>query len=630
MALKVKFAHAAIFRDPNKKDAQIGKFVTFNDSDRYGALPNTFFIDGFQSIDDFEDLNHYHYFLLGFDPDKEYNKELKKFYDHMKTKPNYVSKLVYDKYDSKAVIIPATSASHEEKLKTAGYRKGFVCRVIKNKNPAIQDLPVSRQTSQESSEWKQTAPSIPPPTSSSSAYAIPAFPGSSAPSIPSYPGAIPSFPSSSSVTAVAPIAAALNPEDHYNQLKRSKDERHLSQLFHMRNLNNFVKAELIEEAAVMTSRRNLLAGLTHRGLKVLDLACGKGGDINKWLKNSQGLQEYNGIDIAENSIKEFVERLMKNNDRAKVKKLMVGNLNHDSLTGSQLLTHQWINGKEEFDFFFLFFIFNFSVIIFNFFVFFIRFAGIQSDWKRIIPLQSSSDVFDIISCQFAMHYMFENRSTTEHFFKEISHHLKENGLFIATTIDCRILLHYIMKAKFGEKESTMPAFSFPPQRPGDAKKNGEDKIPGLKSVEKQTSDNSEKSFSLQIWNQFSSLLLEIGFKEKMLNRLIFPPKPSSSNSNSQEDNNNSGDDSFGIQYTFSLHDSENAAAVDSPEFIVPLNEDFYSLLAKHNLKMLKMQNFHDFILEKFQNPASKERRVPLSVLSSSFASSETYSYVLCL
>jgi len=37
-------------------------------------------------------------------------------------------------------------------------------------------------------------------------------------------------------------------ESHYNQLVRSKDERHLSRIFHMRNLNNFCKLLLIEQS----------------------------------------------------------------------------------------------------------------------------------------------------------------------------------------------------------------------------------------------------------------------------------------------------------------------------------------------------------------------------------------------
>jgi len=67
------------------------------------------------------------------------------------------------------------------------------------------------------------------------------------------------------------------------------DQRRISRIIGLRNFNNWVKSVLITRFAhpalaasnVMDGTRGGRAGL--RG-KVLDLGCGKGGDLNKWSK----------------------------------------------------------------------------------------------------------------------------------------------------------------------------------------------------------------------------------------------------------------------------------------------------------------------------------------------------------
>jgi mRNA (guanine-N7-)-methyltransferase len=56
-----------------------------------------------------------------------------------------------------------------------------------------------------------------------------------------------------------------------------QEDRHNSQIFHLRNLNNWIKSAVIEYAC-----RHL--SMLVNGVNVLDLGCGKGGDIGKWLK----------------------------------------------------------------------------------------------------------------------------------------------------------------------------------------------------------------------------------------------------------------------------------------------------------------------------------------------------------
>ncbi|KAL6178748.1 hypothetical protein ACLB2K_050266 [Fragaria x ananassa] len=74
---------------------------------------------------------------------------------------------------------------------------------------------------------------------------------------------------------------------------RDETEREASPVFHLRKLNNWIKSVLIQ---LYARPRDV----------VLDLACGKGGDLIKWDK--AGIGYYVGIDIAEGSSEDFRAR----------------------------------------------------------------------------------------------------------------------------------------------------------------------------------------------------------------------------------------------------------------------------------------------------------------------------------
>jgi 2-polyprenyl-3-methyl-5-hydroxy-6-metoxy-1,4-benzoquinol methylase len=76
-----------------------------------------------------------------------------------------------------------------------------------------------------------------------------------------------------------------------------QEGRHSSQIFHLRNLNNWIKSAVIDYACAYVGRST--------GVNVLDLGCGKGGDIGKWLKCGSG-----GITSSPNRMTEQITRLV--------------------------------------------------------------------------------------------------------------------------------------------------------------------------------------------------------------------------------------------------------------------------------------------------------------------------------
>jgi mRNA (guanine-N7-)-methyltransferase len=84
----------------------------------------------------------------------------------------------------------------------------------------------------------------------------------------------------------------------------------------MRKLNNWVKALLIKVGFLLlaypkATHANPLSFIQEHcgrgGLAVLDLACGKGGDVGKWKRGKIG--RYLGVDIARMSLVDAASRV---------------------------------------------------------------------------------------------------------------------------------------------------------------------------------------------------------------------------------------------------------------------------------------------------------------------------------
>jgi hypothetical protein len=155
-------------------------------------------------------------------------------------------------------------------------------QAAKPESPANQFLPDLSDSSDSNSndgpvkppqqrkvEEPKPAPAEPPP------------PAAAAPPAPAADSEDEDEPASAQPNAGVPGVAVETVASHYNAIENSGLEaRTKTRIFYMRNFNNWVKSMQIGEFL----KRIRTKGVTT--VKVLDLGCGKGGDLLKWMRGN--------------------------------------------------------------------------------------------------------------------------------------------------------------------------------------------------------------------------------------------------------------------------------------------------------------------------------------------------------
>ncbi|XP_055812661.1 mRNA cap guanine-N7 methyltransferase 1-like isoform X4 [Solanum dulcamara] len=176
--------------------------------------------------------------------------------------------------------------------------------------------------------------------------------------------------------------------DHYSaRTNQTLEEREASPIIHLKKLNNWIKSVLIQL-------------YTKRGDAVLDLACGKGGDLIKWDKAKIGY--YVGIDIADGSIEDCRTRYN-------------GEADH----------HQ--RRKK----------FSFPA----------RLLCGDCYEVRLDRVLADDAPFDVCSCQFAMHYSWSTEARARRALANISALLRPGGIFIGTMPDANVIVKKYREAE---------------------------------------------------------------------------------------------------------------------------------------------------------------------------------------
>eukprot|EP00834_Sanchytrium_tribonematis_P008586 NODE_1059_length_2391_cov_1.255672.p1 type:complete len:299 gc:universal NODE_1059_length_2391_cov_1.255672:2136-1240(-) len=176
----------------------------------------------------------------------------------------------------------------------------------------------------------------------------------------------------------SPTSNAKKVAKHYNTHKQqTTQQRKFSNIFELRKFNNWIKSCLIMQFIVKDAH-------------VLDLGCGKGGDLRKFYNHN--IEYYMGIDIADQSIQDNIGRYKE--------------------------MRQPFNAKYA------------------------AFDCFAHDWRTLM----SPNSFDLISSQFCFHYAFESKTRVKNTLYNISQVLKSGGYWIATIPNEDVIINRLQNA----------------------------------------------------------------------------------------------------------------------------------------------------------------------------------------
>ena len=209
----------------------------------------------------------------------------------------------------------------------------------------------------------------------------------------------------------------LSDEIYYNRVTSEKQTMGLRD-FH----NLFVKKILI---------RNV----SRSGNTLIDFACGQGGDLPKWI--AANLSFVFGIDISKNNIENRISgacarylSFRKDFKNMPYALFVVGNSALNVRSGKAMATDksnsitQAVFGQNALD------------------------SNLGPAVKR--QYAKGEPGFDISSCQFAIHYMFENKHTFYNFMRNVAECTREGGYFIGTCYDGKTIFNKLRTKAQGE------------------------------------------------------------------------------------------------------------------------------------------------------------------------------------
>lgn len=189
---------------------------------------------------------------------------------------------------------------------------------------------------------------------------------------------------------------------HYNAVpQRGRDWRKTESLIKgLRSFNNWVKSVIIHKFSPADARNG-------PPLRVLDLGCGKGGDLGKWQQAPQPVEVYVGIDPAEVSLDQARERHAEMHHRAS----RGGREGRPQRMFDAVFIAQDAFGHT---------IANIPVI---------RNIGFDPSAPN---QRRGGGGFDVVSMMFCMHYAFESEAKTREMLQNVAGSLKKGGRFIGT------------------------------------------------------------------------------------------------------------------------------------------------------------------------------------------------------
>ncbi|KAI4862502.1 guanine-N(7)-methyltransferase [Hypoxylon rubiginosum] len=331
---------------------------------------------------------------------------------------------------------------------------------------------------------------------------------------------------------------------HYNAVpERGRDWRKTdSRIKGLRSFNNWVKSTLIQKFSPdedhtpgAHERGRDMAGARDHELLVLDIGCGKGGDLGKWQQAPQKVQLYVGLDPADVSIDQAKERYRSMTHRG------------SGGRGGRGGGHR--GGRHQHLFDARFFVKDcYGESIGDIDV--VRQVGFD-------PSPMGRSGFDIVSMMFCMHYAFESEAKARTMLQNVSSSLKKGGRFIGCIPNSDVIGERVIKfnewlAKEKERESIEKKDPPPPK---EEREEGEEAEEEEGEVEKTA--------------EWGNDLYRVRFPGKTPEDGIFRPP-------------------FGWKYSFFLDE----AVEEVPEYVVPWPA-FRAIAEDYNLELQYHQKFDE-------------------------------------
>ena len=190
------------------------------------------------------------------------------------------------------------------------------------------------------------------------------------------------------------------------------DDKSYSETVSLRKFHNMIKKKLIIGVSSTLSKP-----------KILDLSCGRGGDIQKYIHKDANPSFLMGIDIS-NNVSEACNRYY--NEKTSVKGLFIrGDTSLNIKTRKcQEIKDISDNEKLHTD--------TMLKIVYD-----IDTDKIPAKYQPVVPSYKgiAQSGFDVISSQFSMHYYFKDQTTLDGFIKNITENITQGGYFIGTCYD---------------------------------------------------------------------------------------------------------------------------------------------------------------------------------------------------
>lgn len=192
-------------------------------------------------------------------------------------------------------------------------------------------------------------------------------------------------------------------------------------------------------------KKNLIMGASARGDTLIDYAVGKAGDMSKW--RMANLKFVFGIDVSKDNIHNQMDgacarylKACKNNTNMP-KVLFVNGDSGLNIRNGQALSSSVSSEKDK----------QISKAVFGNGPKDLTLLG-----KGVYNQYGIAEAgFNVSSCQFAMHYFFENKTTFHQFIRNITECTKINGYFIGTCYDGMSVFNLLHDKSNGESMTIM-------------------------------------------------------------------------------------------------------------------------------------------------------------------------------